>query len=440
MRILLNSSIYRWIFIACLVTLGISIGGAGTVVFVRWQADRSARSDFQMILSQTGQQIAQEIEDRRRILTLLRDAVDKAPRLTEAEQTALLKSAMGHTPDLLGGGLLRKTGSFTWWVPPASVTPEELDQFSRETGRRTWLSTTLGLSSTRISFLLENHPLLLMIEPFRARPNRSNMIIAVYDLKALFVDFFKRQPQQPVPLKLTEGDRLLYRSKGWQLSSRGQLRPVIERTISFGGGRWSLQMQTGTYPLVPSSWLGLLVATVLVLAGLATSGMIWTAEQLRHLATTDELTGLDNRRFFFERWEAEADRAKRYGRNLSCLIIDVNGLKRVNDALGHQMGDRVLKQVAQELKTRLRRSDILARFGGDEFIAALPETNLQQALLVAEKLRGLSIQGPWAVKLGPVSLSAGLSQMEAGEATQQVIQRADANLYASRNPRRAAVY
>ena len=125
----------------------------------------------------------------------------------------------------------------------------------------------------------------------------------------------------------------------------------------------------------------------------------------------------------------EFERARRYNRGLSCLMIDVNGFKRVNDLLGHAAGDRILRQVAQEIKSRLRKSDIVARFGGDEFVAALPETDLQQARAVAQKLRQVSIGGFF---LRPVRLSVGVSHREEGDSAEDILRKADEDLYASR--------
>jgi diguanylate cyclase (GGDEF)-like protein len=161
-------------------------------------------------------------------------------------------------------------------------------------------------------------------------------------------------------------------------------------------------------------------------------------ERLRGLATTDELTGLSNRRAFLERWQFEYERAVRYGRPLECLVIDVDGFKSINDTAGHPMGDAVLTQVAQELQASLRQSDVLARFGGDEFIVALPETSVAQAVLVAEKLRKLHLRGPWErfPGLGPVRLSVGLSHLQPHLTAEQVIQQADADMYASRREAR----
>jgi diguanylate cyclase (GGDEF)-like protein len=166
-----------------------------------------------------------------------------------------------------------------------------------------------------------------------------------------------------------------------------------------------------------------------------TSALRRALSRLRQIATTDELTGLHNRRFFLNRWEWEYKRAKRYQRPLACLMIDLNGFKQVNDRLGHETGDLVLKRVAQELKALLRQSDILARLGGDEFVAALPETTPAQATMVAEKLRHVTIQMPEAHEQGlpPVTLSVGMSRIGHHEdGPQDMLRAADQSLYADK--------
>lgn len=105
------------------------------------------------------------------------------------------------------------------------------------------------------------------------------------------------------------------------------------------------------------------------------------------LSYKDPLTQLYNRRYFFERLEKEVQRATRYGRVLSLLMIDVDYFKAYNDRMGHLKGDRVLKEIAQIMVQKLRSHDIIARFGGEEFMALLPETTKSAAHQVAEKLR-----------------------------------------------------
>lgn len=111
------------------------------------------------------------------------------------------------------------------------------------------------------------------------------------------------------------------------------------------------------------------------------------AEQLRHLAETDELTGLYNRRYFVEQFEREWRRGQRHQRKLVLLMIDVDFFKQVNDLYGHQIGDQCLRVIANTLKSYTKRSaDLVARFGGEEFAMLLPETDLEQACTIAQNM------------------------------------------------------
>ena len=107
----------------------------------------------------------------------------------------------------------------------------------------------------------------------------------------------------------------------------------------------------------------------------------------KELSITDDLTGLNNRRYFNERIDREVQRSKRYKRQLTVLMIDIDYFKNYNDVNGHLMGDEILKQVAHTLETNVRKADILARYGGEEFVVILPEIDKSHALQVAEKLR-----------------------------------------------------
>src|SRR3990172_4885479 len=109
-------------------------------------------------------------------------------------------------------------------------------------------------------------------------------------------------------------------------------------------------------------------------------------EEARREAVTDGLTGLYNHRECHKRLTEEVERAQRYGRPLSVLMMDVDHFKKINDRYGHPAGDRVLNQVAQRLTQRLRLVDIAARYGGEEFLVILPETSVGSAMLVAERI------------------------------------------------------
>lgn len=104
-----------------------------------------------------------------------------------------------------------------------------------------------------------------------------------------------------------------------------------------------------------------------------------TEEQLRLLSHTDELTGVFNRRYFFEQAAREFERGKRHNRKFSVAILDFDNFKDINDIYSHLAGDAVLKHVAQICMAGLRQMDIFARYGGDEFIFLLPDTNAQEA-------------------------------------------------------------
>lgn len=108
---------------------------------------------------------------------------------------------------------------------------------------------------------------------------------------------------------------------------------------------------------------------------------------IKELSIRDELTGLYNRRYFFDYFEKDMERAKRYGRELSLIIIDIDYFKNFNDTNGHLLGDKALKKVASLLSDAVRTADVVARFGGEEFVVLLPEVGKDYAMQVAEKLR-----------------------------------------------------
>ena len=110
-------------------------------------------------------------------------------------------------------------------------------------------------------------------------------------------------------------------------------------------------------------------------------------DTLRFVSTTDELTGLHNRRYMQERLEAEMSRAKRYGTKLSCVLFDIDFFKVVNDIYGYEWGDILLKRMAEMLKALIRKEDILTRYGDEEFVVVLPNTSEENAFLFAERFR-----------------------------------------------------
>lgn len=161
-------------------------------------------------------------------------------------------------------------------------------------------------------------------------------------------------------------------------------------------------------------------------------------EHIKLVGLRDPLTGINNRRFFDQRLSEEASRAQRYNRPLSCLFLDIDHFKRINDQYGHQTGDAVLKQVSTQLDERLRQTDVLARYGGEEFVILLPDTEQSDANLIAEQIRerieqtGFMLPGGKSLK---VTLSIGLAVLHPNNHindAKQLLAAADQAVYAAK--------
>ncbi len=156
-------------------------------------------------------------------------------------------------------------------------------------------------------------------------------------------------------------------------------------------------------------------------------------QRIQVVATTDALTGLTNRRHFYDQGLREVSRCRRYGHPLSAIMIDVDNFKRVNDTHGHRTGDRVLQRVAELCRDNLRDSDLVCRYGGDEFAILLPETDLDRAMQTAERLRETLAEGRVEAPTGDLGLTGSFGvatlQDDEGETLETLLERADASLY-----------
>jgi diguanylate cyclase (GGDEF)-like protein len=154
--------------------------------------------------------------------------------------------------------------------------------------------------------------------------------------------------------------------------------------------------------------------------------------EARQLADLDSLTGLHNRRYFHETLAREVDRAQRYQRRLSLVIIDVDGFKEINDRIGHLPGDSVLAEVAHRIRQVVRSADIPCRVGGDEFAVIVPEVEVGQARqLVGRIQRAVSAQ-PIA-RAGRVRVSAGVADLQPNDSPTSLFERGDESLYAAKH-------
>ena len=157
--------------------------------------------------------------------------------------------------------------------------------------------------------------------------------------------------------------------------------------------------------------------------------------RLAELAMRDVLTSAFNRRFFDRRFAEELERARRYGRSLGLVMIDIDHFKAVNDGFGHQFGDEALKVVAAVCGQSIRASDILARYGGEEFCLLLPETGVDEASALAERARAAVERSPVRAhgRVADLTISAGVSVSREGDATDDLLRRADEALYEAKN-------
>jgi diguanylate cyclase (GGDEF)-like protein len=158
------------------------------------------------------------------------------------------------------------------------------------------------------------------------------------------------------------------------------------------------------------------------------------AQSMRRIAWTDSLTGVYNRHFFNEMLPREMERAARYNHQLSLLLLDIDGFKRYNDTYGHLKGDAALRVLARVFTSQLRSSDIIARFGGDEFVVILPETSRRKALNIAERIRSAVAAQPFDDT--NLSVSIGVTAFHAGLTPEQIVDEADKDMYRRKNAAR----
>ena len=260
---------------------------------------------------------------------------------------------------------------------------------------------------------------------------------------------------------------------------RGSAAPRINRRLAVRAARTgspvlaggTLEKSEGTAETVPSKGIGQVAAfpiktkshTVGVITlGLApdrslmaksdqelllsVGSMIGTAiensqlyQHLKRISDTDPITGLYNHRFILKRLNAELRRASRYGHSLSVLMLDVDRFKTLNDTFGHPFGDNALKKIATATVAACRDTDFVGRYGGDEFLVVLPETQAESAVTVSDRVRGhiqnLSLLPQADRSKGPIGVTASLGLAVypgSGKTGTDLIIAADKNLYMSK--------
>ena len=166
----------------------------------------------------------------------------------------------------------------------------------------------------------------------------------------------------------------------------------------------------------------------------ASIGNIKLFEKIQHQATTDGLTGLANHRMFYEILERELWRCRRYGGQISLIMIDIDNLKKLNDTYGHRVGDKVIKEISRKIRECIRQIDTAARYGGDEFAVILPNTSLRDATVAAERMVDVvkNSRVTWDKEQIGLSISVGLGQYDAESSPEDITSRSDEALYSAK--------
>ncbi|WP_457601199.1 GGDEF domain-containing protein [Hydrogenivirga sp.] len=185
---------------------------------------------------------------------------------------------------------------------------------------------------------------------------------------------------------------------------------------------------TEFYQYIVPFLVGLVFGVVLSMLIHLHSSLKDKERELKELATTDTLTKLPNRRTILDFLEFEVNRARRNRSRLSVALIDLDDFKTINDTYGHLVGDQVLRELASLIRGNLRSTDMVGRYGGEEFIVVMPETDFTTAAGVVERLRKV-VEETFFEPVGSVSISVGLTSLREGDSVESLLRRADEFLY-----------
>ena len=166
----------------------------------------------------------------------------------------------------------------------------------------------------------------------------------------------------------------------------------------------------------------------------ASIGNIKLFEKTQLQAKTDGLTGLVNHKTFYELLEKELRRCQRYGGQISIIMVDIDNLKSINDTYGHRAGDIAIKRVSRKIAACIRKIDVAARYGGDEFAIILPNTSIPDAVIAAERMIGEVSQTPiiWEREKIQLFISIGVGQYEGDMRPEDITHHSDEALYAAK--------
>jgi len=313
----------------------------------------------------------------------------------------------------------------------------------------------VGLSLTSATFLLSLAVFFLVSREYN--PGWMSFLTSAFDVSlvsgALAIFLFLNRPHTAVNSKVVfEGyflaigatslryDKRVCITAGW-LAFAEYLAIVY-----FADHHWDLNSPIyAPFPYGQFDWSNEISRLVIMLTASALSlALVARSQKLLQLATTDPLTGLHNRGYIDDRFAIELSRARRYGKPLTIAVIDADHFKLLNDTHGHASGDIVLRKIGQTLRASFRQSDTTGRYGGEEFVVILPETDIETAHKKLQSLRESIAGSPIALTLRGekvhMTVSAGLSSYpQDGEDASELFALADERMFQAKKEGRNRV-
>ncbi len=237
------------------------------------------------------------------------------------------------------------------------------------------------------------------------------------------------------PLRVEKDCLQCHRKQNYAI---GDVRGGISITFDVADLQKKLRFNTSAIIFFGIITTGLLLGLIYYFTAKLIRRLADARMQIEKIAITDELTGLFNRRYLLSRFTEEFEQGKRLNTNLSCIIVDIDHFKFVNDQFGHLAGDEVLKEIARQFRNIVRAYDIVGRYGGEEFLIILPDSNLEQAWNFAERTR-MKIKEN-AIGGSRITISLGVTCLQESDVSiDDMIKRADDALYTAKNTGRDRV-
>ncbi len=275
-----------------------------------------------------------------------------------------------------------------------------------------------GVDVPAVAMIINSY-ILFLAAGQRARCITGRLILGLVCLSAVLSVFFA-PPQRMFFIQITTmalffaATGALCARRAWQQHNSGDAIAVFAALIMVLGTATAIYHLTSSHDMVQSQAIAFGVhsaAYVLVAIGFLASVLVEYQQHLSHLATEDALTGLLNRRGMEETLHLSLAQAARQGLPTSALLVDIDHFKRINDGFGNDVGDQVIRQVARSLERASRATDVVARTGGEEYLLILPQTDLEAARVLAERIRaGTSEQALLARgQRVPVTVSIGVA-------------------------------